>query len=731
MKTNHPVLRRNTRIISHWTALILCATALPVSAATHDYAQLMPADAAVFVNTQPYGSPLVKPNYPNFTQSIQSWFESMNDILEWRIVKEELVRMEWIHQSQEPEKTGLYQILFKREYGLGIYLPKLSQGEAVPILLYITEAEDPKALESLVVESLQSLKNYGIPVDTDSRYYEDVAINTIVVSNFRIPGTMISTACVNDLLLIGTGEGVLERALDLLAIGGESLSNQSFYQLAVQHLPEDRSLTTFIQNQPFVLLLDEIGQAALSAATQNKDATQTIAIQSEVLPILDAVNSRLNAVKGSAIAGRWTERGDETVCYTVFEGTLPHYPFGAMLTGDTVQFDLQRYVPRRTQAVFAGNLISFENVWQTVQSFLKDSGLEEKGLGKAIVDFQLNIGLSVEADILPWIGDFWATLQSSPSRDSILPVKQNAFFLTVKDRDAADRFLQRLPSIVQKWTGMAIMDRVASYHTVTYHTVSLPNLPIPIYQPTYGFIDDYLVLATSEGYFQELLDVREGMAPNITQGSKYQQLASVLTPPAKSISYNDIARSFDDLRENLERVKAVGGMAALFGNVQVNGNQPGMPPEVANWLDKAGIGLERLTKLMQILTVVQAEGTRVDVVDGGTLSTKVTTYLDLPRPTSVDINTRKPVSFFAQDYLLELANNARHELPEGIGDRVALYLYDLVIRYIPDQAEAAKAEIAGIEAEQAGATAPAPAGEVAPASDASPSVPAPEAPNEP
>ncbi len=657
------------------------------AAGNDDLTTLVPQEAIFFVSHQRVGNPGEKPEYPNFKSSLKAWFESMDDILEWRIAHEELKRMGWL--GGDEEKSGFWETMAGDSAAVAVFLPTFSEGAGFPTVLYMAKSKEPKKLEDTLIQSLEKLGGMGLSVELNAGFYEDVPVTSLYIADLRLPGTYAATACLDDVFLFSTSAGTIERVIDVVKFDAPQLNETDVYKRVFSHLPKDHDRLSYVNMERInAVLEDAIDQIAKGVGMEMKPE-QAQSIKDG----LKNLRPYLEGIAGSGSVARWTKDGRAVEHYIAFAENAIQYPYGEMLAGEPLKPIPLKYVPRRTQTFSHGNIVSVENAWKTFLSISESiPGIEPEALRKPIAEIETQIGLSVEGDILPWLGDEVAVIQSAPSRDAIIPVKHMAVFLSLKDEDLAKDFIDRLVVILQDHFKLKYPPVVSSYRDVELISYEIPVPGVP-YSPTLGITEGYLVAASSQDYFMELLDVRNDEGTNLTETGNYESLESIYDyKNARAISYNNLARSFLDAKESLERIQAIGGLAGMAQSLEHAHSTGKQYPEEIITLVKTGVG--RLSQLFQILSVYRAEGGRVETVDGGLLVSGLMTMRDLPRPTVLDVRSRGKCSFFADKYLVPFARDLSKNKDVPFANDISMYLLSLASRYIPEQKADAQTTIA-------------------------------------
>ena len=693
MTMNIPITWRYSPVPAVLCVCCLAVTATRANAKTNDLAGYIPADAFFFNNYQRVGNPDEEPEFTNFSVSFEAWVDALDDILEWRIVREELTRA-GVLSDGTADKPSIWEVLSGEEHAFAVFQPAISEGLGVPIVLHVARSKDPKSIESQLLESLENLRDLGLPVQTDSHYHEDVAVTSNFVADMQLPGVYIVTACVDDLFILSTSSGIVERAIDVMRFGDESLLTDAAYQRIVSQLPKDRDQLSFLNVKRIGFLLDEIAQQIITIQALQGDSGE----QNPAAPILELVKSYLQSIEASGSAARWTGRKRESTSYVAFAEDAVKYPFGVLLEGEPSKLDSQSFVPRRTQSFVATNQFNLKLMWRTFTGVLDALAATVPDVGNVVAELEKHLSLSIEEDIISILGEEMMFVQSAASVEGIMPVKQQAVIIEVKDPDAAIEVVNRVVfGALKDDLSKSAMSR-SVHRDVEMMTFRIP-LPLIPYSPTIGVTDKYLIVATSDKYFKQLLDVQAGEADGLTRSTNYESVSDMYGRDVRTITYTDLSRGFLDAKASLETLQAFGGLSTMFGAGM--GDQAGQDvQDVAMIMELVSEGVGRLATLMQMLTVLQAQGTCVAVKDGGLLTTDVIVYRDLPRQTHLDMRSRRSISFFAKDHLIEASREVRNELGAPFGDELALYLLGLVQRYIPERATDASSEIAKIKFDQ-------------------------------
>ena len=676
---------------SFWIALVVS----PVQAAEKDFATMIPENA-IFVKIMKKDTSGSEPKLSNFTASLEAWQEAMDDVMEWRIVCSELDRLGWMDAETADGKPGFWSQVAGSERAVAVFVPSLSEGAGLPIVLYMTRTKDPAVLEKSFEASVERMREQGISLQTESNFHEDIPITSHSFSDIRLPGLTLSTATVNGTFVLCTSPGTIQRVIDAEAYGEGSLGGNPDFKRIVEHLPTDHHQFNYVNVSRIGEVIEEVVQQVLIAGQMDGKG------ELDAQKILDTIRPYLNSVTGVGNASRWTKAGKESLQYTAFADEVVQYPFGAILESEPKELKSLQFLSRKTQSFTAGNILTLETIWKTIQNLANELAPLGVELQPVLEEIQAELGGPFEETLFPWLGSELAYADGRASLDSIVPVKPRALMLEVEDEAAALEFVERIVRLAEKKSEMRLVKSVLSHPATDITTYQIPLPMIPV-QPTVCVIDGMLIIGTSSEYVEELLDVHSGEIKGLGETSKFKSLSPLWKQSKGDVVYNDISRGLLDAKNALERVQAMGtlagsGMQMAAQSVDNAGN-PNTPfgsngqENTALIMNLVQSGLSRAINFLQIFTVIQANGAQTVIEDRGMLTTNLTTYRDLHRRAYLDVSSRGKISFFAEQHLLQLVESL-DEQQFPFKDDLALYLTDVVARYIPDQSGQAYAHMA-------------------------------------
>ena len=166
----------------------------------------------------------------------------------------------------------------------------------------------------------------------------------------------------------------------------------------------------------------------------------------------------------------------------------------------------------------------------------------------AVDSFEKDAGISIENDILSWMGNEVAFLISDVDLQGLFPFPKLALMVKVKDEAKAESSMKKLVDVVVKKAVPPGVTEAAegeeappspiktseeSYSGTTMQSLEI-TLPYQSLSPAYTVMDDTLIIGTSKETLKNLIDTKTGKADSITSDSSYKAVSKSF--PKKSQS---------------------------------------------------------------------------------------------------------------------------------------------------------------------------------------------------
>ncbi len=413
-----------------------------------------------------------------------------------------------------PSTAAVLDKLFGREAALAVYEPDMDissiaaaspedqprlWGELVSNVFLVTRLEpDVQWMES--VSGLLGLSAEGLNVE-DVRYEgETIRLVTIPDSTLKIGFVRLK-----DLLIIGVTDKAARRSVDVYHRSEAALAADPNLRMAGErsmdpvdvigyvHLEELLSAAKKNIHQVFDRLK---GQEALP---QETDSSQPKT--SEVQKKWDGIFGQASGLTVLGFSGQWADAVKIKFDLFLDKAKLDSEK-AALYTCAPGQNKTLGFIPKDILGYQWNNCSDFEYYWKQIK---KESAQDQ---------MEQTIGLSLETDILPVLGDEIGGYLSDIRVGAMFPYPQLLFFVEVNDQDKAGEILTKLTEHA------LIVQQAEEYKSIVLHYISLP-FEIDI-QPAYCLLDSYLLAATNRQLLKDSIDAFSDPSLGLSHDETFQ-----------------------------------------------------------------------------------------------------------------------------------------------------------------------------------------------------------------
>lgn len=237
------------------------------------------------------------------------------------------------------------------------------------------------------------------------------------------------------------------------------------------------------------------------------------------------------------------------------------------------------FVPSGTYLYSASTSLDLKAMWDLWLTNLQTQNAQQAQLIQTgIQNFEQAIGVSIEKDIISWIGNEAAFVFNEISK-GIIPIPKMAILVKVKDKTSAERFLNKLVEAVNKQTeALGATPPAAPVAEATPEEAAAPTAPAPspaaalagfklrIAQetfkgeqlnvldipllgrglaPGYAFVDDFLVLTSSMEILQQMIETYRGERPSLERDDDFVKAAAMMERKTNQLVYVNTSKMLD------------------------------------------------------------------------------------------------------------------------------------------------------------------------------------------
>ncbi len=672
------MIRFNSIII---LALLFCATVTHAQTPPA-FDQLIPSNTLLYVesDTTQQNEPL----FPNYEQALKDLVATMDDFLEWKVL-----RTEW---EATLEEFGLQngEALMGKQWcfsvsGLDIAALK------PPTLIYITRLDDTKQASQVLSQLFENIAKLVPYLQSEQDLYRGFPIHYLYGPG-RLPGLGLAYTYDDSTLMITTSKPALVKLIEGMEFSEDSLATNETYQAVLEQLPENRSWTVFWNFGDYSKVIKSLTSTVLEFAKKkqlgnstndHKDKNDDNRVPKElqdafedmnlpnvdeiedIVALVDSVLSLLINVDASGLASSYDDdKNKNTISFTKLGGDMETSPWAPIFKRKPVVFPFEDYMVRRTGTLNAGNIFGPKDIWMLIQTWLDEIPFLHKMSNEFIKTWEKELDFSIEDDLLAGLGNEWCLMRSVIDLESVLPMNRVAYLIKVRDEKKARKGFAKLQQRISMLAKEMIVAGTETYNEIEINTLSL-RLPITPFTPSWCIHENTLILSSDVRLLRDMLDIKTEGRGGIERNRYYSQLRNSILQPANIISFQDNESEFYAFREGLRRISSLAEL-----------NQSGDPRMDALPL----MIMDRVTYLLTTFQILKgtSKHTTFDL-DNIRVDTKQV-YQDIRMVPSTKSIFRYKVSFGADKQIRRLAERC---VELGDVDR-AIRIYTVLNEFYPD-----------------------------------------------
>lgn len=216
------------------------------------------------------------------------------------------------------------------------------------------------------------------------------------------------------------------------------------------------------------------------------------------------------------------------------------------------------------------------DLWKSVMASLQQTnpGLAPAVDG-AVRDWESVAGVSLEKDVLPLVGDEIAYCMGAPGGSQLLPIPGLGLILKVNNTEKARTVVESViksltadeASAAEEGAAGEIAAAGPSPETEQYQGHTLTVIPTGLmgFRPVYAVLGDFLVAASDGALMKEMIDVWLGQKESVRASARYSSLSEEFGEEANSITFVDVKRSLNYLRDLSKVISSLMNLTADEG----------------------------------------------------------------------------------------------------------------------------------------------------------------------
>jgi len=274
MNLNRPCTNTN-RVVA---LLVMLSFTFPLSFAEGvPFEEWLPGDVVFLVAYDSAHDSQVE--FPNFSEGVTQWMETLDDIFEFRVAKEFIsLTQDRTHLNQD------FSALVGDRFTMTIR--GLDPGAAkLPSFFFLSEVADPGKADEVLQSCFESVSALTGKARMDVDAYNGHVIRSLS-GPVVIPGLELSYTIIDSLLILSSSKPAIIGLLQDREYEENRLADNVVYQKVLENLPDNRQLTFFVDfnsiTQTVSQVLEFISLIQGEEATSNKELIKLI----EAIPLL-------------------------------------------------------------------------------------------------------------------------------------------------------------------------------------------------------------------------------------------------------------------------------------------------------------------------------------------------------------------------------------------------------------------------------------------------------------
>ncbi len=597
-------------------------------------------------------STIREPEYKNFNQALEIFFDSMNDFMEWRFLQQELETL-----LQDSAGNASLKPLTGDAWAMAL-LGGDESSWSIPSIFYLARVPDQQKADQILQTVFNTVADLSPKVGEEFDDFRGYGIRSIYGPGM-IPGFGLSYAFRDSFLVISNNKPKMMELFESWEIGEQNLSENELYRQTLAHLPDQRHSVLFINlskiTQSLRSLVDmvkgfqDLSKLNLSPSTpgnpfqdvargiaENPGLQHTMALVDVVLPAAESVQS-IGVSWSVSKEGIYTTAGFGKVDWQKMQETLP---LQDILNRPPKVFNFYEFLPGKTGNYTAINLVNLHDIWSLIKHFNEKLPEDARYL-KFLQELEEQHGYSLEDDLLTWLGDEWAIVRPVMDLNSVLPMNRAAILHKVKDSEQAMKGLDKLALVISRMTQMPLQVQKEDYlgYTIASLSLSIPMMPVI---PSWSIVDDTLILASHTALVREMIDIKTNrVASGIRRNTYFRQMQEYVEMPSNKLTFHDIESELYTYREALRRVSSVSELGGV-----INEDNQMLPFMI----------MDRISYLLTLWQIHKVSVKNAVLQEDGLLSHKYVLKRDLGNVPPKNYILRYPISLGTRDILVQYAS---------------------------------------------------------------------------
>ena len=379
----------------------------------------------------------------------------------------------------------------------------------------------------------------------ETKDYNGIEISS--VQNPAVPGPQFNYAFLGNVFILGVGidDAVVKQAIDLgQGRDSKSISTNENYLKALKKLSVRGELKSivFINIENIVDILKTFPMpAGADGAVVTQGIERTLGIISSIVAAVSVddglylklfFQKNLNA-ENKELLDAWDI--NPKACKSL------------------------EFIPENTLLLSISNSLNIGNIWNIWKTNLEAQSPDQaEAILSGIKEFEDEIGLSLENDIIPVIGEEISFVISDVALGGLFPFPQISIMVEVTNEGkAADVMAKLMDYVVKTSTPAGVSGEeegeevpgLISKGTENYNGKEITfldvKLPYQALNPAYSIEKGFLVIASSKIGLQKMIDTAAGTSKSVTSDQAYKKTTSGFSKKLNQLAYINLERVLD------------------------------------------------------------------------------------------------------------------------------------------------------------------------------------------
>jgi len=369
-----------------------------------------------------------------------------------------------------------------------------------------------------------------VPLKTEP--YKNYTLRTMTIPDTHLE---ISFIRIKDLLVVGIGEGMVKKAVDVFEENKDFLETDTAFQQAKTKFMSSSEVEGYLDMTGIFSMLQK--QTAKLSSFMSKKMKVS---ESEVRRVDMQLTEFFKKVDGLNIlsfSAEWEEIAQQS--YSLFFDEEKLDPqIAHIYTCPGTENKTVRFIPENILGYQWNNCFKLDNYWN-------QKGEELASIDR-IKNFETTSGISIERDVVPYFGEELGGYIRDVQMASIpligeFPVPDLVFFIEVKSQEK----IKNLLDTVSRNPFMMLQEE-------NYKEIPLYYVPSPmgeVLQPGYCFLDKYLLVSTNRKLLKTSIEVYNNSQNSIEQNINFKSFVLGGTEKYRSIQFIKVDQSVQKLMD--------------------------------------------------------------------------------------------------------------------------------------------------------------------------------------